>query len=336
MPHWEASSKEVRKLSDYFSKTRPVSVFSLNQKDKKILWTPGLKMVPLFSAPFLYPYIRSTMMKRRLNHLFASFSEPFLMPMLGKLMQIPFVVTITKDAPHPGMIEKKMPLLRRAAHVVVESLRHKEMLQQMNLGKDKLSLIYPGVKPEMSVVKAPNTPFTIIFATSPLGQFDFLNRGIFMMIEAAKQLPGVHFLFIWRKSNLHLLEQILKERGISNIEVKSGVIADMGEQFRRSDAVILPGLDYASLKPCPHSGLEGLAFEKPLLVSTPSSLAPVVHETQCGIVFEPNTQALVEAIKQLMTGYDQYRSHCHPTLEKYFSPDVFIKKYEEIYQRILK
>jgi len=334
MPYWEAASKEVKRLTELFGIQNETSLISLGNRDKSFVWQKYFKKMPLLLGLGCRPYFKHTMKSMNLNHLFASFSDPFFMPMLAHSTK-PWVLTIAKDSPNLGSIEKNIQFLQGASHIVVESFRHQELLLQIGLPQEKVSLIHPGIQFDENTPSNKEKPFEILFATAPLGKRDLINRGVYMMIAAAKNLPNIQFTLVWRKKNLEQLNSILADNKITNINVHSGVIKDMTSYYKSCDAVILPAMEYASLKPCPHSGIEGLAQGKPLLVSTPCSLAPLIKDYRAGLVFEPITNALSEAIKKLQTNYDQYQPNCQKLVNEQFSPEVFFKRYHKIYSRLL-
>ncbi len=88
-------------------------------------------------------------------------------------------------------------------------------------------------------------------------------------------------------------------------------------------------------KPCPHSGLESLAHGRPVLVSRPTSIAHIVKQTDCGVLFEPTEESLESAILELRRRYDDYQRNCHSTVERRFSPDVFLMRYQRLYESML-
>jgi glycosyltransferase involved in cell wall biosynthesis len=154
-------------------------------------------------------------------------------------------------------------------------------------------------------------------------------------LQAARRLPEVRFVFTWRKKNYAKLRELIDESGLKNVEVKNGFIPNMGEVYQSVHATILPGLTSGSLKPTPHSALDSLSYGKPVLVSRPSSIAKMVEQNHCGIVFDPSIDQLVQAINHLKENYDQYQSNCHPTIQNCFSDKFFIESYREIYAEML-
>jgi glycosyltransferase involved in cell wall biosynthesis len=95
------------------------------------------------------------------------------------------------------------------------------------------------------------------------------------------------------------------ERGLSNVDIHNGHVSDMGEIYDSVHGTVVVALESNSLKPCPHSALESLAHGKPVVTSWMTSLARIVHDRECGVCCEPNTEDFVAASKNyviIMTG----------------------------------
>jgi glycosyltransferase involved in cell wall biosynthesis len=326
-PEWEAQSMEVQYLAEKLNTTKPPTIVAFNQRGK--LWgrkghavflPAGLALV----APHVLKFRQSS---SHVNHVFASAGERYLTPRMNPDRT---VLTVGKALPPLTSIERNLPNLRRLRYVVVESERDREILRQGGLHEESLKLIYPGATPRPFVPA--QAPFTILFATSPVATPVLLERGINLMIRAAKIVPHVRFLFAWRKYHLDRVQSLISEAGAKNIEVRSGLIPDMGAVYDSVHATILPGLEYGSLKPSPQSALDSLAHGKPLLASRPSSLAAIVLRDRCGVVFEPVVEGLRKAILELDQNYVAYQPNCHATVCRHFSPKVFLERYHRLYQ----
>lgn len=222
-----------------------------------------------------------------------------------------------KDCPALNRFEKNIAMLRSMRYVVVESERHHDLMLQAGIEGERLKLIYPGVA-RRPYRKPPEGPFTLLFATSPLGRHDLLSRGIHLMVRAAARLPDVRFRLLWRRPEPLELSRLIRDAGVGNVEVISGYQDDMRSMYDDAHAVILPGLSATSLKPCPHSALESLAHGKPVLVSRPASLSAIVAREGCGVVFEPNIESLCEGTLELMQNYAGFQERAHAAAERNF------------------
>jgi glycosyltransferase involved in cell wall biosynthesis len=330
MPRWEAASKEVSFLMTELASSLDVNLASINMRNKKTAVFGKEKYFPLPYTLIGLPFVSHFASSFHINHLFASFSERLLIPRLAKLDNS--VLTVTKDSGALNRLENNAKYLRRFKAVIVQSERHYEILRQVGLREDQLKLIYPGI--DEKKYKKVSSPFKIFFASSPFSKHDLLSRGMFLMMNTAKRCPDVDFILAWRDKNLSDLEDLIRQFGVKNIKIQNGLIEDMDALYREIHAVILPGLAYHSYKPCPHSALESLSHGKPVLVSRPNSLASLIQRNRCGIVFEPEIESLVGAIKTLAGKYEDFQVNCQKTVRQNFSKQVFLKKYKEIYESL--
>ncbi len=328
-PQWEAASKEVQTLAEWFYPIHGTRTVSLNLHNKALNLSGRDRRLPavlgLPALPLLMRMARST----EINHVFASAAERILTPRLARLDRT--MLTITKGTPNLANIEKSAEVLKALRNVVVESERYRDLLLQLGLKPERVHLIYPGLAAEE--YRPASGPFTILFATSPR-KYGLLSRGIHLMVRAAKHLPDVRFVLVWRR-DADEGRKLIREAGVENVEIVAGQIDDMKAVYDAAHTVILPALESESLKPCPHSGLHALAHGKPVLVSHAASFSAIVERDACGVVFRPAVESLCEAIIQLRDNYDHYQRSAHTTLETHFSREGFIQRYAALYEQAL-
>lgn len=328
-PKWEAASKELNLLATSLRRVYGTRTISLNM-DRRLTIRGRDKRLPVAVALPLLPVLMRAARAVPINHLFASPGERILMPRLARLGST--ILTITKGSPALRDLEKNARTLKALRHVVVESERHRDLLMQIGLPADRVHLIYPGIAPE--AYRAATGPFTIMFATSPK-KHDLLTRGIYLIMKVAELRPSIRFRLIWRW-NPQPVHDLLRERGVTNVEIVAGYVEDMKAMYDSAHAVILPALEGDSFKPCPHSGLHSLAHGKPLLVSSAASIAGIVERHGCGVVFDPTVPSLCHAIDQLSQDYDAYQMNALDTLERTFTTDGFLERYCRLYDSLLE
>jgi len=330
MPHWEAASKEAQTLLRTFSGQFTTQLFSLNQ-NRRLKWWGQEKYLPLPEAIAALPLFSRIARWHRINHLFSSGGERLLGP---RLAQATSIITICKEPGAIDAFERNRHHLARFRYVVVESSRHQEIMEQCGIEKHRIKLIYP---PAAKVHYKPGRiPFKILFASSPPGRNQFLSRGILLVLRVAQRLPEVQFILVWRERHHEALRDLIAGAGVDNVSVINGYVEDMGALYDSAHATMLPGLDYTSFKPAPHSALESLGHGKPLLVTPTSSIADLVAQWRCGIVFEPTAAGFEEAVRNLMGHYQELQENCHRTVEACFSKEAFIEKYRLLYEELLQ
>jgi glycosyltransferase involved in cell wall biosynthesis len=330
-PQWEASSRELETLLTAFKQRFEVSVISQNLHNKRIAIRGKNKAFPFPLSLFALPFFGKMASSFQINHIFSSLVEPILIPRISHLNTI---ATITKDADSLTKFEKNIKHFKKLRYVVVESSRHREILKQTGIDEKAIKLIYPGTR--LKTYERAPFPFKILFATSPLGNFGLLSRGIYLLMQAAAMLPDVRFLLVWRDKNYRKLSTLINHHRLHNVEVLNGYIPDMERIYKSVHATILPGLTHSSLKPCPHSAIDSLSHGKPVLVSQPTSIAGIVSRYKCGVTFDFSVESLVANVKLLIHNYDEFQSNCHRIVEENFSKDVYIESYRKLYETMLQ
>ena len=329
MPQWEGVSKEIASLREGLRDVVEGSLVSLDTKQRRLTLRGNEKRVPLPHGLPLYPLLRPYAARAGINHLFASAGERWLTPVLARRTGI---LTVAKDTTSLRAYERNGESFRRFGAVVVQSERDRDIMRQLGVREDVLRLIRPGVG--VASYREARDPFTILFASSPLTAEHFLSRGIYLIVQAAVRLPEVRFLLVWRKRHLAKLRRLIAAARATNIEVMDGVISDMGALYDRVHATILPGLEQRSFIPCPRSGLESLGHGKPLLLSNRVSLADGVSRAEAGVAFEPTSDGLEAAIRQLRAKYAVYQAHTQPYLAEHFSPQVHLDLHRRLYETV--
>jgi glycosyltransferase involved in cell wall biosynthesis len=329
-PHWEAVSMEMHALATAFRPTLGTRTFGLNTDERTLRLSGADRCCPallgLAALPLLLRIARAT----PVNHIFASPSDRILTPRLARLPNT--VLTIAKAGRTLAGVHRNADALRKLRCIVVESDPHRELLLQLGIPVERVRLIRPGVEPRP--YRPAGGPFTLLFATSPKTPGLLLTRGIYLLLAVAARLPEVRIRLVWRWKPAYV-RNLVRERGLGNVEVLAGYRQDMDALYDEAHAVVLPGLEPDSFKPCPHSGLQALAHGKPLLVSRQVCFAEIVARRRCGIVFEPCVEALCDAIRRLADSYEEYRANTAPTLAAEFSRDVFLERYGRLYASLL-
>lgn len=329
MPQWEAVSKEIASLRSGLDGELDGYLLSINDKVFGLNLRGREKRVPLPHGLPLYPLAKWYASRFDINHLFASAGERWLTPMLSHHNG---VLTVAKDTATLRGLDRNRQALMKLRAVVVQGERDHEVLRQLGVRKEALWLIRPGIP--MAPYREAGSPFTILFASSPLNAADFLSRGIYLITAVAALLPEVRFLLIWRTHHLAKLERIVASAGVTNVVIRSGVVDDMAAVYDGVHAAVLPGLEHRSFIPCPRSGLEALAHGKPLLLSHLVSLAPSVARSDAGVAFEPTREGLKAAILQLQAGYPAYQSNTQRYVAENFSPSKHLELYRRLYQSL--
>jgi glycosyltransferase involved in cell wall biosynthesis len=329
MPEWEAVSKEVASLLDGLGEVVDGSLVSLNTSDRRLSLAGRIKRVPLPHGLPLYPLLGPHAASADVNHLFASAGERWLGPLLARHNG---VLTIAKGTASLERIQRNSTTLLGYRRIVVQCDRDRDLMRQVGVPDASVRLIRPGIP--LAAYREARGPFTILFASSPRSEGDFLTRGVYLILRAAARLPDVRFLLVWRRRHLGKLLRLITEAGVGNIEVQDGVVPDMGAVYDRVHATVLPAMEHRSFVPAPRSGLESLAHGKPLLVSPLVSFAGPLARAGAGVVFEPTVEGLESAVGRLRDEYDMLQRGTHAYLKEHFSPSTHLELHRRLYQSI--
>jgi len=330
MPHWEAASKEAQTLLHALNGKFRSQLFSLNQS-YRIALRGQEKYLPLPAALPALPLLDQLARRHRINHLFSSAGERLLMPFVSKRDSL---ITICKEAISVDAFERNRHHLARFRFVVVESERHQEILQQCGIEERRIRLIYPPAT--VTPYRAAQPPFKVLFASSPTRRGKLLSRGLFLILSAAERLRDVRFILVWRKRDHDALRDLIERHRVDNISVINHYVDDMGILYDSAHVTILPGLDHASFKPAPQSALDSLGHGKPVLVTPTTSIANLVAQRGCGIVFEPTVSGFENAVREAMVRYDELQRRCHAVVQACFSREAFVRGYELLYEDLLQ
>ncbi|MBM9513973.1 glycosyltransferase family 4 protein [Desulfobulbus marinus] len=230
------------------------------------------------------------------------------------------------------VLDKKV--YERIDKIVAESEYDFERLKSAGIQEEKLSLIYPGLDLNQFSYQEPEGDFSILFASSPFTKEYFEARGVNLLLSATEAFKNVSFTLLWRKwaDTIPVIEPMVQDK--KNVTLQVEHIKNISTLINNVHAVIAPFTAQQLTKPCPHSVIESLASGKPVLVTDKVGIAHIIEETQCGVVFKPNKDSLIAAIKELRTNYAQYQINARKCAETYFSQYVFLKQYESLYHEL--
>jgi len=321
-PEIEAISKEVELLSKNFQSTIYDAVSNKFNFSKNFI-AFNYKRFPfgLLSLPFIEK-------KTDLSHIYTSLGNYFYLRLLRKK---PIVLTAA-GASSKEKIKKCLPFYKNLNKIIVESEKDKKMLLSLGVDNKKIFLIYPGINLKKFKYKQAKGKFKILFASSPMQEIHFKSRGIYLLIEAAKELPDIEFILLWRGKYLNKIKSFVS--GIDNIKIINKKIRDISKIYEQAHATILPFTSYLNTKPCPHSAIESLASGKPVLVTDVSGIVGLVRKEKCGIITKTTKKGIIEGIIKLRKSYKAFQKNCFKVAKRYFDEQRFVRNYKKIYNEL--
>ncbi len=325
-PHMEAIASEVALLRRRF---RGSVVWGLSPRHWALLsWQRGYCLNPrlhlLFRlvTRFLEPVFQ-------LNHVFGSLGDWFY---LVGTRRRPTVLTVASNNPP---VQKS--LLKRVDRFVVEYPGGRQQLEDLGIDPQRIRLIFPPVDLERFVpTAAPEGPFTVLFASSP-DEADWLEaRGLPVILEAAALRPQLRFRLLWRPwgNSLPRLQQWLRQRELTNVEVVVGCAADMALQYQAAHATVAPFTQMERCKPVPNSLVESLASGRPVVTTPEVGLAEIIRQDQAGRVCQASGAALAESLDALQADWPTFAQRARHLAERWFAKESFVQNYQRLYQEL--
>jgi glycosyltransferase involved in cell wall biosynthesis len=266
----------------------------------------------------------------QINHVFGSPGDWFY---LQGVRRRPIVLTV---ATWSDPVEER--LLKRIACFVVEHPEGKELLKQCGVHPEQVRLIYPPVDLERFAYRpAPSVPFTVLFASSPDRAQWLEARGVPQLLDVAQLRPHVQFRLLWRPwgDSLGRLQQWIRERGLTNVQLEVGRFQDMAWQYQQTHVTMAPFTDLNRSKPAPNSLIEAMACGRPVLVTKEVGLAEVIQEGESGVVCPATGEALATSLDQIEANWKHYSTRARQLAERCFGTERFVRAYQQLYADVL-
>jgi len=333
-PRIEAISREVEILAGHFQPSRIIGInphyrFRLSWKYHTLGFNPRFD-------PFCRPIISSLERFTKINHVYGDITPWIFHKTLSRR---PIVHTIASDKGRPVV-----DFLNRCNHLVAQTQFSQEKLFQAGCDPQRVHVIYPGV--DLDIFTPINAKYNgakpkILFATAPREEHELTERGVYLLLEAARACPEIQFSLLFRKwrtgyTSMKAVEDNLAANPASNITLTNEAVQNMAEMFQRHHFTIIPFTSPAGGKECPNSMVESMACGIPALVSTCAPIAKFVDQTSSGVCFDPNVPSLLRAIDEGMSRWDSLSSNARKVAEKYFSLDAVLNSYAALYDSAIQ
>lgn len=192
--------------------------------------------------------------------------------------------------------------------------------------------ILPGIEcPQYTDTIVPAAPpFVITYASAPWTKRQFHTKGFIMLFQMLQKMPDVQLQLIWRGHYEKTLDELLDRFGVrSQVHVVSGRV-DVRACLSRGHAAVVLARDKKLVKSYPHSLIEALQVQRPILINGEIAMAEFVREHHCGVVVDEwHVESLMAAVSTLKDRYENL--NCRG-MSSYFSVDAFLSNHRRIYQ----
>jgi glycosyltransferase involved in cell wall biosynthesis len=317
-PELEAVSKEVFQLARHF---RPSLLFGINPH---YLWCASIKKRYVGFHPGFDPLLRGLipLVERSgdINHVYGE-STPWTF--YKTLCRKPTVLTIAaaKSCPRLDFLERC-----RKVWVQTDTLRGK--ILTLGVDKRKVEVLYPAVdlgifRPLNRASKVIGAP-RVLFATAPRSTEEMEGRGVYLLLQAAKEYPDIRYRLLYRTwkrgyTSLAATAKRIETEHLHNVMLTNSVVSDMPRVYSEHHFTVIPYTQPDGGKECPTSLVEGLACGVPVLISSVSPFAYFVAEHRCGVVFEPTPSALAAAVETGVRHYGELSANAVEAAQRCFS-----------------
>ena len=339
-PGYEGVSNEIEQLVNYLEKKDwKVKIHDLHFQNPFRFKLNG-KIISYHFAfyPFTFIGVYVYSLFFDIRHIFTSLCDTPYLPIIRKKPLL-----LTAAAPYnKEKLKKRVDNLKKTSLIILENEIQKEQLKEIGFEKTT-KIIYPGVDLVKFNHQTPKDgPFTILFASSPKDPEMFIKRGVNLMLDVAKEIKKeALFDFSWAAEGPYLdsylkVKNLIVKKGLTNIKLTNNIEHNMNERFAKAHCTIIPYTELGDfVKLTPNSALESLAAGKPVLCSSKSGAAKMVKDNEVGIVFEPDKDSLIDAIKRLKKNYDHYQQNCRKVAENKFSKKMFEEEYGQVYNDMM-
>lgn len=318
MPGTDAVFQEIASLRDAFG-GELLHLYPLKKPGRRYPW----RLYGLHNLP----KIRWLEGQTSVTHVFSPI--PYYFP-LFRFLRNPIIYTVVAS-PRSMAIPPKIEDMRHLRQVVVSNQRDAETLAAWGL--DNVAVIPPGIvaSPGRWEWRPPGDDFTLLMASAPwtLEQFDL--KGIDVLLQAAAKLPFLKLVLLWRGLFKRELQERIRRIGVTDrVEIIDRKV-DAHHYLRNAHAAILLSKDSRIVKAFPHSLVEALMADRPVIVSDCLPIADYVRQNRCGVVAESVTvDGLTNAIERLRRDYDRLRPSALMGPDD-FSVHAMIERHRTVY-----
>jgi len=326
MPEMEGISKEVFTLAKHFNST--IIGISNLQKTK----IDFKNRIFGFSTKWYYcartlSFLMSKM--HTINHIYDSLDNwIYLSSIFSKRTILTGVV---------GNGSLPLRYYQRLQYVIVDSEEQRKQLIQKGLAEEKVKVIYPGIDLEPFLkISLPKyeKPFRVLFASSPPTVEELESRGVVDLLEAAKKLPDVEFIFLWRPwgDSFGRVVQLINKSNLKNVVLIREKVRDMRKFFERCHVAVAPFKRNGG-KSCPTFIIEALASGRPVIVGAGVGIGNLIQDFNVGLSYEERD--LTDKIKILRDNWENFAFRTKDFAREFFSIEKFVNSYQQLYTQLL-
>lgn len=291
---------------------------------------------PVFIPRLLYGFhklkqLRAQAARITLYHFYNP--DPFPFPFLRYLPR-PVIYSVSCGV---GNKRPNVSFFNQLAAVAAADERSLKRLQAWGL--TNVALVRPGI----DTARFTHSPLPLqgeirlMAGSAPWTKGQFRSKGVEALLEAARQNPRLHLIFLWRGVLAEEMERRVQQMNLGGqVKVLNGLV-DVNGVLAEVHASITLATNPALIKSYPHSLLDSLAAGKPVLVSRSIPMADYVEQTRCGEVAEDVTPAdILTAVETLAGHYEARQQAARQVGQRDFSQQAMLTSFKKLYEQVVE
>lgn len=322
LPAAEAISQEISALQTSFGG----DMVYLNPNQHSPIFIPRL----LFGFHKL-KQLRAQETHYQLHHFYNP--DPFPFPILRQLRR-PVIYSVSCG------VEDRRPNVAFFNSLAAIAAADERSLQRLRgWGLNNVTLVRPGIDTtRFSYSPLPlRSEIRLMVGSAPWTRGQFRTKGVEALLEAARQTPHLHLVFLWRDVLAKEMERRVRQMNLERqVEVLNRQV-DVNQVLAGVHASITLATSSAIIKSYPHSLLDSLAAGKPVLVSRSIPMADYVEQSGCGQVVERVTpDDILAAVGSLAGHYEAHQQAARQVGQRDFSQKGMVASFQQLYQQVIE
>lgn len=219
-------------------------------------------------------------------------------------------------------------------HIVTQSPNVKNKLLQLGIRSTRI-MSKSTMRRDLLQNKKSHE-FTIGFASSPMSEHAWEERGVNVLLQLASIQKHYRFKIAWRNNSFEKLQKEINELQLNNVEVSNGYI-DMYEFYSDVDAIIAPYLSSKYNHSSPLSIVESIALGIPVIITNEVGISDYIETYNFGVISEPTLESINDKIIYLKENYSLYKEKVDALGEEiFYLKDSENHEYFRLYHLISK
>jgi len=294
--------------------------------------TPNSKFpIPLYGLHNLLT-IKKLEKQHKINHIFGSglFRLPFVY-----FLKKPCIYSVVASIHHQRQFPS-LSYLKKFAAIIISNGRDYQRLE--NLGLNNVKLVQTGI--DISKIEPHTTPLKsplhLLLASAPWEKRQFETKGIHLLLKMLQQTQDVYITFLWRGILSDHMKTLIEQYGVSQKCSLIDEVVDINDYMQKIHGTILLTSDASNVKALPHSLIESLVSQKPVILSKKIPMADFVQKTKVGIIINNlEEKELITGLKILKQDYETLVANVKNIAPSFFSIKRVYQDYQKIYAAIL-